>query len=147
MYYGAAGLYYGLMKLIERDKAPSFGEIVKDLETRMSTGKGGNKYFLGSIRTLDTLQDFSVATRRNEGAHALGTFIPLPFMIKMLPFLLTHPETAIPTYIIYLLNAYATFLQRYNRARVENTIDLKLGRGPFKLDITTADTTDDKPTP
>lgn len=102
-------------------------EIEAEFRERLSRSDGGGQYTIGRIRTLERLRIFERGTRLNETSHGLATIGFLPVVGWLAASGLWVPGIYIP----YLLNLYATCLQRYHRARVLNTIDLKLDRGVF----------------
>ncbi len=86
------------------------------------SGKNGSNYYVGQDnRTIRGLKNFDNGLRFNETVHLIaGVFISAD-----LSFDVTRPNTLLD-WSLFTLNAYLIFLQRYNRARVYNTIDEKI---------------------
>ncbi len=112
----------------------SRGALTEEVDKVLKGKLYSTNYFIGAIRTFGTLRIFEHETRKNESPHALISVGCLPAVSAMLYFNYAGDSTAthFATLLLYLANFYAALLQRYNRARVINTIDLKLGRGPFE---------------
>lgn len=90
----------------------------------------GLNYHLGQRRSLDDLGLLDKGSRENEAPHAVGFF---GFGYLVYEFVANQGLTGDSLYLsaLYLANAYAMLLQRYNRVRIYNAVDLKLRRGPF----------------
>ncbi len=95
-------------------------------------------YHLDEERDITSLMDFATQTKRNEKSHAMELICCAGLSLAGVLLLFACEPSTLPfTLALVPINispAYLCMLQRYNRARIENTIDLKLGRGPFKID-------------
>ncbi|MBT5023369.1 hypothetical protein HOK51_08690 [Candidatus Woesearchaeota archaeon] len=98
----------------------SYGGLLRFLGGK----KGPGNYFIGNKRTVSDMVTYEGWTRFNELIH-----MPLMFTCgyDMLENLSQgNYGAAAGEGALVLLNSYCVFLQRYNRARVYNTLDLKL---------------------
>ncbi len=87
-----------------------------------STGKKGSNYYVGQDnRTIRGLKNFDNGLRYNETLHLVAGV----FMSADLSFDFTRSNTLLDL-SLFTINTYLIFLQRYNRARVYNTIDEKI---------------------
>jgi len=90
--------------------------------------KTSSKYFIGQYRSKKSLKKFEVNTRLNELIHAPLTAY---FVYKLAEDLANNNyDVVIINGIGLLINGYCTMLQRYNRARVYNTLDKLAERNP-----------------
>ncbi len=86
------------------------------------SGENGSNYFIGqNNRTIGGLKNFDHGLRFNETVHLLVGV----FMSPALSLDFTRLDTLI-NWSLFASNTYLIFLQRYNRARVYNTIDEKI---------------------
>ncbi|MFH1637793.1 MAG: hypothetical protein ABIB71_05195 [Candidatus Woesearchaeota archaeon] len=91
----------------------------------MGANKGTGNYFIGQQeRSINTLKKFDYWTRFNETIHSSV----LPFSAYGTVSALENGNytNAAVNGFLFLLNASLVMVQRYNRARVYNTIDSKI---------------------
>jgi hypothetical protein len=93
----------------------------KNLITKlMPNNKAGpNNYYIGNERTIDDLLNFEKYTRFNEKVHLLGSVFSLTG-------LLCNNYFSVISGLFFVLNLYCCLIQRYNRARVLNTLESKV---------------------
>lgn len=83
-------------------------------------------------RRLDELRDFCKETKMNERPHVMAAIFATPLVLLLVAGKAIFDTVSFCAAIFWIANLYAVFLQRYHRARILNTIDLKLARGPFE---------------
>ncbi|HLC52822.1 MAG TPA: hypothetical protein VJI98_06260 [Candidatus Nanoarchaeia archaeon] len=84
-----------------------------------------NNYFLGQEdRSVDALKRFDTGTRFNEGVHLF--FSLYSSIDAAYNFIVDKPGVAMFMAGLTIFNASSIMLQRYNRARIYNTIEQKL---------------------
>jgi hypothetical protein len=89
----------------------TFGKLVKNEVT--------NSYYVGNKRTIDALLSFEKYTRINESIHLTGSLFSLTS-------LLFSDNFSLLGFLGLALNLYCYLIQRYNRARVLNTLESKV---------------------
>lgn len=99
---------------------PYFKKILMGTIGKLRKKGEPNTYRIGKDRSIDSLLDFETATRLNETAHAI--IAPFCAYFSYLDFA-TDPEKGIAFAIGAVLNFYIVMLQRYNRARIYNTLE------------------------
>jgi len=84
--------------------------------------KTGSNYYIGKERSVSKLKEFETQTRFNECVH---TPFMLFFTYKLAEDLAngSYTDAVFDAVIGVALNGYCVMLQRYNRARVYNTLD------------------------
>lgn len=102
----------------------TFGKLHKIL----GADKTGSNYFIGQDRSKRGLKKFEAETRFNEFVHAPFTAYCGYKLAEDLGN--NNYSGAIVDGIGLLINGYCTMLQRYNRARVYNTLDKLAERTP-----------------
>jgi len=136
------GLFGGLKKVVDRvDGVESTSErqpVTNERNAGVVSGMGLS-YFLGADRTLDRLRDLDMHTRQNERLHAVIQ-VGYGYMLGTMTYWTIEAGAwhnlsgAALAWSIWVLNGYATLLQRQNRIRIHNTIDMKLRQGAFAPD-------------
>ena len=82
----------------------------------------GSNYYIGKERSISKLKKFEIGTRINECVHT-------PAMIGAIYWTADnlangrYMDATLDLVLGVALNAYCVMLQRYNRARVYNTVD------------------------
>jgi len=95
----------------------TIGRISKKVREDKTTGT----YFIGKERNRKTIKQYEITARINELVHAPATAY---FGYKLAEDLgCGNNSGAVGDVIWLLVNGYCTMLQRYNRARVYNTLD------------------------
>jgi hypothetical protein len=99
----------------------TWGAILKKMAEIKGDDDFCGKYFIGENRTLESLAEFEKETRFNETAHII------PALCNAFSFLLLSSIGGDNLGIFFgtlgLLNFSLIVLQRYNRARIYNTIN------------------------
>jgi len=104
------------------------GRLFKKMGMDETTGT----YFIGKERNKKTIKQYELMARINETIHAPFTAY---FGYKLAEDLGNNNYSgAIGDGIALLINGYCTMVQRYNRARVYNTLDKLAERTPAVQD-------------
>lgn len=90
-------------------------------------------YFLEE-RTIAGLRELEVDNYSWDGIH-FSAFVLANYVLIRYSHIIPwdDPATVAQFFAVHAGNTYTWMLQRYNRARYRNTIDLKLGRGDFEM--------------
>ncbi|MBT5023367.1 hypothetical protein HOK51_08700 [Candidatus Woesearchaeota archaeon] len=108
------------VKYFQKALMGTYGKFIK----KLGGARHPSNYFVGENRTVPNMLTYESGTRFNEFIHTPLIFICGKNTIQ------SASEGRIDEAVVHAafmaLNFYCTILQRYNRARVYNTLDLKL---------------------
>ena len=98
-----------------------FKKVCEYIGRKLGKDHGGkNNYFIWD-KSEDGLRGFEKETRFNEGGHFVGTVIPA--MCLTPGWVDGDPFSVYIGGVLTAINIYSILLQRYNRARIYNTLD------------------------
>ena len=93
-----------------------FKKLLMNTLGRFVKSNYSNSYYIGSERNIDSLLSFEKYARFNEKVHLLGSFFSFAGLFGDNYFPLISG-------LFLALNVYCCLVQRYNRARVINTLE------------------------